>query len=176
LGFGSTFYEYLPILLYFTLILGITIIGGLIFVLSKKFLIKPRIGSVKYGRKRKRRKWTTVLVLIINVIILLAIAFVLNSNLLDRDLIPDFIFILLIAIFFITLPMSLIAYLMQYPRFYFSAILFGIGVFLSEFLTIYFAYPLSNLISFSIVGTVILLLGLFYLRKFIMKYPKEDGK
>ena len=158
------------------LILGITIIGGLVFIISKKFLIKPRIGSVKYGKKRKRRKLTTVLVLFVNVIILFFLTFLLNSNLLNRDLIPDFVFILLIPVFFITLPMCLIAYLMQYPRFYISAVLFGIGIFLSEFLAIYIAYPISNLLSFGMVGCIILLLGLFYLRKFIKKYPKEGGK
>ena len=174
LGSFTFVYDLVPIPVYYTVILVITMIGGFIFILAKKFISKPRIGKVKYGKKRKRRKITIVLVNAIYIIMLFIIMFAINSNLVNIDLIPDYFYTLLIALIFITLPLCIIAYLIQYPRFYFTAILFGTGIFLSEFLIPCITYPLSNLVSFSIVGGIVVLLGFYYLTKFIKKYPLTE--
>ena len=163
--------DLVPLAVYYTVIMGITMIGGFIFMLAKKYISKPRIGKVKYGKKRKRRKITIVLVNVAYIIMLFIMLFVINSNMVNIDLIPDYLYILLIALLFITLPLCIIAYLIQYPRFYFTAVLFGTGIFLSEFLIPYITYPLSNVVSFSIVGGIVVILGLYYLMKFIKKYP-----
>jgi len=148
--------------------------GGFLFRLAKKYISKPRIGKVKYGKKRKRRKITIVLVNIIYIIVLFIILFVLNSNLVDIDLIPDYLYTLLIVLLCFTLPLCIIAYLIQYPRFYATAVLFGTGIFLSEFLTLYIVYPLSNAIAFSIVGGIVILIGFYYLMKFMKTYPLTE--
>ena len=163
--------DLVPLAVYYTVIMGITMIGGFIFMLAKKYISKPRIGKIKYGKKRKRRKITIVLVNVAYIIMLFIMLFVINSNMVNIDLIPDYLYILLIALLFITLPLCIIAYLIQYPRFYFTAVLFGTGIFLSEFLIPYITYPLSNVVSFSIVGGIVVILGLYYLMKFIKKYP-----
>jgi hypothetical protein len=181
LGFLITFLgsftfvaDLVPLAVYYTVILVITLIGGFIFMLAKKFISKPRIGKVKYGKKRKRRKITIVLVDVAYIILLFIMLFVINSNLVNRDLIPDYLYTLLIALLFITLPLCIIAYLIQFPRFYFTAVLFGTGIFLSELLTLYITYPLSNAVAFSIVGGIVMLLGFYYLMKFIKKYPLTE--
>ena len=166
--------DLVPLPVYYTVILVITMIGGFIFMLAKKFISKPRIGKVKYGKKRKRRKITIVLVNAIYIIMIFIMLFLFNSNLVNLDLIPDYLYILLIALLFITLPLCIIAYLIQYPRFYVTAVLFGTGIFFSEFLAPYITYPLSNVVSFSIVGGIIILLGSYYLMKFIKKYPLTE--
>lgn len=143
-------------------------------MLAKKFISKPRIGKVKYGKKRKRRKITVVLINVIFIIMLFIMLFAINSGLVDVSLIPDYLYSFLIALLFFTLPLCIVAYLIQYPRFYITAILFGTGIFLSEYLTLYIVYPLSNAVSFSIVGGIVILLGLYYLMKFIKKYPLTE--
>ena len=80
--------ELLPLPVYFAVIMMVTMFGGFLFRLAKKFISKPRIGKVKYGKKRKRRKITVVLVNIIYIIVLFVMLFVLNSDLVDIDLIP----------------------------------------------------------------------------------------
>ena len=166
--------ELVPLLVYYTVIMMVTMFGGLLFILAKKFISKPRIGKVKYGKKRKRRKINVVLINVIYIIIFFIMLFVLNSNLVNIDLIPDYLYSFLIAFLFFTLPLCIVAYLIQYPRFYATAILFGTGIFLTEFLTLYIVYPLSNAIAFSIVGGIVILLGFYYLTKFIKKYPLTE--
>ncbi|GAG81078.1 unnamed protein product, partial [marine sediment metagenome] len=62
-------HEFLPDPL--NILIGPIMIGlGLaFFILSKKYLIKPRIGTVKFGRKRKVRKLKTIVVLSVNVVV-----------------------------------------------------------------------------------------------------------
>lgn len=166
--------ELVPLPVYYAVIMIVTIFGGFLFSFAKKYISKPRIGKVKYGKKRKRRKITIVLVNIIYIIMLFIILFVLNSDLVDIDLIPDYLYTLLIVLLCFTLPLCIVAYLIQYPRFYVIAILFGTGIFLSEFLTLYIVYPLSNALAFSIVGGIVILLGFYSLLKFIKKYPLTE--
>ena len=60
--------ELVPLPVYYMVIMIVTIFGGFLFRLAKKHISKPRIGKVKYGKKRKRRKLTVVLVNIIYII------------------------------------------------------------------------------------------------------------
>ncbi len=174
-SFGSiSLYDYLPVPL--NVLFGPIIIGfGLtFFILSKKYLIKPRIGVVKFGPKRKVRKRRTMLVLSVNVVLLL-ILFLFNlSNVGGSINLPY----LLEGLLFLTLPLCFVAYFLQYTRLYIYALLLGSGFFLADILSLIVPIPFNFLFIYLLFGGIIIIVGIIYLIRFIRKYqlPKEEIK
>jgi hypothetical protein len=170
-GPSISFYDYLPFPM--NILIGPIIIGiGLaFFILSKKYLIQPRIGFVKFGRKRKARKLKTMIIISINVVLLLAI-FLLNlSGIFQHLMIPPFLYILFAELLFLTLPLCLVAYFLQYNRLYFIAILMGISFSLAEASSIFIPIPFNFLVTYLLIGGLIIVIGLFYLIRFLHRYP-----
>jgi len=167
------FIEILPIPINF--LLGPIIIGFALafFILCKKYLIKPRIGTVKYGRKRKIRKMKTAIILSINVIALLILFLLRISDFWDNLNIPNSVEILLIQLIFVTLPLCLVAYILQYHRLYIIAVLMGSSFFFAELISNFITPPINILFVFLIIGGLIILMGVFSMIKFTKKYPLE---
>jgi hypothetical protein len=178
LSFGPsiTFYEILPVPL--NVLLGPILIGfGLaFFILSKKYLIKPRFGVVKFGRKRKAKKLRTVVVLSVNVVFLL-ILFLFNISLSEVSAnLPYNIVVLLEGILFLTVPLCLVAYFIQLTRLYFYALLLGCGFFLADISSLIVPNPFNFLFVYLLLGGIIITVGVTYLIRFTKKYqlPKEE--
>jgi hypothetical protein len=167
-------YEFLPVPL--NVLLGPILIGfGLaFFILSKKYLIKPRIGVVKFGPKRKVRKRRTMLVLSVNVVLLL-ILFLFNLSNVGGSI--NFPY-LLEGLLFLTLPLCFVAYFLQYTRLYIYALLLGSGFFLADILSLIVPIPFNFLFIYLLFGGIIIIVGIIYLIRFIRKYqlPKEEIK
>ena len=163
-------------------LLGYTLlIGGVLalFMLAKKYITIPRLGNVKFGVKRKRRKM--ILVGILSITVLLNIWMVLitmgtieapswlqkfGSELTGRGIMD--IFVPLFAGLFITIVMSLIAYFIEFYRGMYIAVLFGLGVFIDLF----FDLPVVL-----VVGAVLAAIpGLILLIRFIRRYPIQSGE
>ena len=148
----------------------------LIIVLGKKYITQPRLGVVKLGLKTKSRKLKTVLVLSINSFILLIIYIIRFVNPELRLIFPGYIDGLITGLLFITVPLCFVAYLLQYPRLYFIAIMVGLSFFLSDIFSIFIPNPLDALLAFVLTSTAVILMGIVSLIKFIQKYPlhKEE--
>jgi hypothetical protein len=159
----------------FNILLGPIIIGVALalFLLSKKYLIKPRIGIVKYGRKRKMRKQKTVFILTINMLLLFSIFLLTSSGFWDDLNIPWFLELLFIQSIFVTLPLCLVAYYLQYSRLYIIAVLMGSSIFIAELSSTFIIPPFNFLFVFVTIGGLIILMGTISLFKFLKKYPKE---
>ncbi|MFX0008854.1 MAG: hypothetical protein ACFE9R_00955 [Candidatus Hermodarchaeota archaeon] len=175
-GPGIASYEILPIPL--NVLLGPLIIGfGLVFfILSKKYVIKPRIGVVKYGRKRKVRKLKTAIILSVNVV-LLSILFLLNLFISGGDInLPYNIMVLLEGILFLTLPLCLVAYFLQFTRLYFYALILGCGFFLADISSIVIPIPFNFLFIYLLLGVIIITIGVTFFIRFIRTYqlPKQE--
>ncbi|NHJ22933.1 MAG: hypothetical protein EAX89_00040 [Candidatus Lokiarchaeota archaeon] len=171
IGFGISFYDYLPFPI--NILIGPIIIGlGLaFFILSKKYLIQPRIGIVKFGRKRKVRKLKTMIIISINVVFLFTI-FLLNlSGIFQYLMIPPFLYTLFTELLVLTLPLCLVAYFLQYNRLYFIAILMGISFSLADASSIFIPIPFNFLITYLLIGGLIIGMGLFYFIRFLHRYP-----
>ena len=65
-----------------------------------------------------------------------------------------------------------LAYYMQFRRLYVYAVLLGFGMLGTDFLNGYVGSPLAALIVFSAPGSIILLIGVVLLIRFLRKYPK----
>lgn len=144
------------------------------FVLSRLFISRPRMGYVKFGEKRRRRK---VLALLIAIIIQLLFGFLLwisvsgriNDLLMQKFFNPYTEFILLVIVF------SLIGYLIDYNRFYLIGFAVGTGLRLSEIFKNSTISILTVYLSFSIAGIFLTTYGIILLVRFIRKYPKQES-
>ena len=65
----------------------------------------------------------------------------------------------------------IIAFLKDFFRFYLIAILAGLAWPLAEFLVDKVGSPLDGIIAFSSIGTIILIVGIYNLKKFLVEYP-----
>jgi len=170
-GPSISFYDYLPFPI--NMLIGPIIIGlGLaFFILSKKYLIQPRIGIVKFGRKRKVRKLKTLIIISINVVLLFVIFLFNLSGIFQYLMIPPFLYTLFAELLFLTLPLCLVAYFLQYNRLYFIAILMGISFSLAEASSIFIPIPFNFFVTYLLIGGLIIGMGLFYFIRFLHRYP-----
>jgi len=142
-------------------------IGFVFFIFSKKFLIKPRIGTVKFGHKRKVRKLKTVVILSVNMVLLLILYIFNLSNPEGSFTLPY----LLEGLLFLTLPLCFVAYFIQFNRLYFYAVVFGSTLFLADISSFIIPIPFNFLFTYFLLGGILIIVGLTYLIRFISKYP-----
>jgi len=143
--------------------------AGLIFILGKQYISRPRIGFVKFGGKRKKRNKILGVLLTINVG-LTVIIFIFTLVGFFQVHLPGFTVMLIIGLLFITTPFSLIAYFIQLKRVYLYALLGGFSLFFSDLLSPYLMTPLNDIIVFIPLGGIILFFGVNILIHFIGKY------
>jgi len=149
-------------------------VSYLVFWLGKKFVTLPRMGQVKFGEVRKRRKRT--LMIILCAVVLIQASFVLfqvlawltpdvreslNSILLERRLMD--LIVASLGALFIGPSMMLIAYFKDFPRGYYIAVMMMLAV----FLMIYLNRPIYPIL----IGGLIALPGLALFVRFLRKYP-----
>jgi len=169
-------HDFLPVP--FNILLGPILIGfGLVFfILSKKYLIKPRIGFVKFGRKRKARKLKIIVVLLVNMVLLLIIFLVNLSNNEGIFSLPYTIEYLLEGVLFLTIPLCFVAYFLQFNRLYVYAFLLGWGFFLADISSLIVPIPFNFLFSYLLLGGIMITIGTIYLIRFLKKYPLPKGE
>ncbi len=159
---------------------GASIIGGslifplfwnaisvIIFFVGKKFISIPRIGIVKFSPKRRvkkiRFKIFMVLMLIINTILLVII---LNNLFIIED-VNRYIFPLVFGLLIITLPLSVVAYFLDFSRLFIIGLFGGLGFFLTELLYPLVGEPLDFILVFVSIGSAIIMGGMIILIKFL---------
>ena len=93
-----------------------------------------------------------------------------------RLIFPGYLDGLITGLLFITVPLFFAAYFLQHPRLYFIALVIGISFFLSDIFSILIPEPFDALLAFAITSSVVILMGILSLIKFIRKYPlsKEE--
>jgi len=170
-GIASSFIDVAPFSFFHLLGYLIVICGLIFFIGGKKFITYPRVGKIKFGRKRKVRKLTTLFILSINFVILLIIYIV---NLIappGQSLFPAWFNSLIVGFLFTTIPISLVAYFLDFPRFYIIAVQFGITFFLIELFSLFVSEPFNLILVFAINGSIMIGMGSYFLIKFLKKYP-----
>jgi hypothetical protein len=83
---------------------------------------------------------------------------------------------LIIGTIFITLPICVIAYFLQFERLYIIAIMGGLGLSLTGLLRPIVGSPLHNILTFCSIGGIITAWGIVIFIRFLKAYPlpKED--
>jgi hypothetical protein len=148
--------------------------GQLVFWAGKKFVTLPRMGQVKFGEIRRKRKKT--LALILAVVVLIQVGIVLltagawaipawGDKL--QELFPDRnatdLLVAAVGALFVGPSMMAVAYFTDFPRGYYIALVLALGV----FMMIWFWQPLIQ------VGAAFLILipGLVLFVRFLRQYP-----
>jgi hypothetical protein len=156
-------------------LMSISLIGAYaLFWAGKRFITIPRMGQVKFGEKRARRKKTLFFVLgavVLIQVIFLAIQFVAWRNPEFGDTLNTFLreidamdlAVATIGSLFVGPSMILIAYFLDFPRGYFIAVMMALAVFLMILLN----HPIYAII----IGVLIALPGAVLFVRFLKKYP-----
>jgi hypothetical protein len=155
-------------------IVGITLAYGLLQA-GKRLITLPRLGQVRFGAIRKRKKTTQAILLGVIVLIqvgvvgLTALAWAnpavgakLSGLFPARNL--ELLLVAAVAALFVGPSMLLRAYFTDFPRGYYIAVMMA----LATFLMIYLNQPLYPLV----IGSLIILPGLVLLVRFLRKYPR----
>jgi hypothetical protein len=145
-----------------------------LFWLGKRLITTPRLGRVKFGPERRRKKLTLGLILGIFVLVnlaLLALTIILNRDPALREALrtqlPGLqVTRLAMAAFiglFVGSAIALIAYFNDFPRGYYIACVFAGGFFLTEWL--------DHPVFFALAAALIILPGVVLLVRFIQEHP-----
>ncbi|UCH42814.1 MAG: hypothetical protein JSW16_08420 [Dehalococcoidales bacterium] len=163
------------------LVLACMALACALFLAGKKFITLPRMGQVKFGEKRTRRRKTMAIVLGVVVLFqaaLLVIQFVgwrnpefgamLNEFFQERDAMD--LAVATLGSLFVGPSMILVAYFMDLTRGYFIAVMIALTV----FLMIYLNQPIYAII----IGILIAVPGVVLFLRFLQKYPlhREETK
>lgn len=136
--------------------------------LLRRYIVKPRMGVVKFGKSRVRRlKKFTIVMLVINV---LALIMGLVGSLVF-DILSGQIITITFSVTFIT-GFSLTAYFLDYPRLYIYGLLVGAAPYVGEWL--YTSYGFSHHgfpITFGFASGVIFLIALTTFIRFMCNNP-----
>jgi hypothetical protein len=154
--------------------------ANLLFWAGKKYITLPRMGQVRFGPQRARRKRTMVIVMSVIVLIqvvLLVLQFLAlakpESAVNITRLMPDRarmdLLVASIGALIVLLGMTVMAYFTDFPRGYYIAIMMALAV----FLMIYLNQPIYPVI----IGGLIILPGVVLFVRFLKTYPlqKKDA-
>ena len=140
------------------------IMGGPIVWLCKRFITVPRIGLVKFGPKREKRRIWMFLGLLINFGNIGIVSIAITKRLEGWFM----------GYLFFTIPMCIVAYFLQFNRMYLLAVLCGSAEALERVFAFYLTAPNNWINPYLIIGGIILGMGLVYFVRFIRKYPKPS--
>ena len=161
------------------LMLACMAVACALFLAGKKFITLPRMGQVKFGEKRARRKKTMALVL--GVVVLIQVAFLgiqsigwrnpefgatLNAFLQEKNAMD--LAVATLGSLFVGPSMILVAYFMDFTRGYFTVVMIALAV----FLMIYLNQPIYAII----IGILIAVPGVVLFLCFLHKYPLHKEK
>jgi hypothetical protein len=90
----------------------------LFLILGKKFITIPRMGFVKFGAKRKKMKKRLLAFLIFNVILAFLLLFINISGFFNMLNIGGLTEPLVVGLLLITVPLSILAYFLEFHRLY----------------------------------------------------------
>jgi hypothetical protein len=144
----------------------------LIYYLGKKFITIPRIGTVKFGQKRKARQKKLKIFLLINVLFGCIVFILTFFGLLDFLVLGGSLTPLLIGLIAYTFPFTIVAYFLEFNRLYIYALMGGFSFFISDIIYSILGSPLDSIIGFGVPGGIIVVVGLIFFIKFLRKYPK----
>jgi hypothetical protein len=162
-------------------IIGMVLIYAVVYSLfwaAKKYITLPRMGQVRFGPTRQQKKKT--LAIILGIIVLIQ-AFVVGvtvfgwlnpvfgAKLLGSfgDYSLEHLAVAALGSFFVGPSMLVIAYLIDFPRGYYIAILMALAV----FLMILINQPIYPVV----IGVLIIVPGLVLFIHFLKKYPLPQG-
>ncbi len=147
----------------------------ILFSLGKKYISIPRMGLVKFGSKRKKNKKMLFLFTIFNTFILVFFLILPFTGLLEGIEINILLLPIIVGVFFIWLPLTIVGLLLDYRRLLLYSFIGGINFIINDMVDIFLNVSI-DLFTYGIIGIIIILYGLLLLRRFIREHPLEKLK
>ena len=72
---------------------------------------------------------------------------------------------------FVTMPLSIVGYFLEFERLYLIGLLAGLGFFIAELLFPVVGSPLDGMLSLGVIGCIIISWGIYFFIHFLRKYP-----
>jgi hypothetical protein len=150
-----------------------------LFWAGKKYITVPRMGQVRFGPARQQKKKTLAIILGIFVLIQACIVGLTTIGLRNLEFGAELsgtfgsyslehIAVASLSSLFVGIPMLVIAFMNDFPRGYYIAIMMAIAVFMM-ILTNQPIYPI-------VIGVIIIVPGLVIFIRFLRKYPLPEGE
>ena len=145
-----------------------------LFFIGKKLVTIQRIGFVRFSKKRVMKKVKLTIFLSFMVGLNVVFLFLPFSGLNIR--LGAFTTMFMLGTLFITFPICVVAYFLQFERLYIIAVMGGLGLSISELLRPIVGSPLHSSLTYCTIGGIIVAWGIFFLIRFLREYPlpKED--
>lgn len=149
------------------------IVPALFIIVLKKYITVPRIGLVKFSKKRTRKTNRFIFIMTTLLVFLVTLTLTAGSGFIPELPIIEIInnngAIIVGAIVFI-IPCS-IAYFWNWDRMYFYAVLFALSFALNEITIADTGVIASGAYAWLISGIIMIVIGIVYLVRFLRKYP-----
>ena len=142
-----------------------------ILALLKIFLTQPRIGLVKFS-KRRRKKQTWVLIVAVIAQIIPLIAYILSAKGILQSEQKNHFLPLFIEFMFFILVFSLISYFTEYPVFFIVGLVFALGIPLTIYLQPWLKSRDYGYGLMAVTGLVLLVYGVYKMVLFLKMYPR----
>ena len=154
--------------------IGLEVIAGGIMWAGKHFVTTPRLGRVKFGPKRKKRKLQTTFVLAASVLVgLILFGLLAVPDTSVRGLVRQPFFLPLIWALNCLLVFGAMAYLLEYDRLYIVGVVYGIAIPAAELIGQIWHIDLGPWI-FLASGLIILAMGLVVFVRFVQSTPVPE--
>ena len=145
-----------------------------LFFLGRIFITNPRLGKVKFGPERKKRKIKALIVAVLAQVLFGILFFLAVFSSPDRDTVLN-LFTPLVEFLVLVLVFSLIGYFIAYNRFYLVGLSLGLAWPMSIMINKTVSAPYLGVYILGIAGTFITITGIVNLVRFLKRYPKQKN-
>jgi hypothetical protein len=150
---------------------------SLLHYFGRKLITVPRLGFIKFNLnwrlKQKRLRIFLIIIAVLTAVFVLLTYYQLLPE--AGDLFGPHTFMVYIGLGVLCL-LSIIAFITDFTRLYFYALLIGVGLPLGEFLNTLTGRHWGELLFFGAASLVVFAVGLILLLRFLMKYPKPNSE
>ena len=134
----------------------------LIVILGKKYIVIPRMGLVKFAPSRQAQRHKAITALVLAVLITAVVAALAMTRTASFASFKSHV----VGVMLVAVPLSVLAYFLQFNRLYLIALLAGLAELIHSFV--------DNYWIFAVAGTIICSMGLIVFVRFLQKYPKSS--
>jgi hypothetical protein len=139
-------------------------VGLLIFIVGRRAITLPRIGVIKFGRKRRASRQKLLILILAAVVLTFAVLLLPFLGLATPGTYAGLIFAIAVP-----LILAIVAYFMDFRRLYGYAVLVAIFMMLTEMVSLQVG-AMAQIVA----GGIALLIGSWHLFHFMKKYPLPD--
>jgi len=151
--------------------LGILVLIG-IYLLLKKYVAQPRLGTVKFGTRRRRKRMKALIIAVAAQVFTAIVFYFALNHLLPQGERSGLISLIIEFLFFL-IVFSVIGYYTDYKWFYFIGVIMAVAWPVNYILQPYLHSVLPGIILQLDAGSLMLIIGMIRFIVFLRTHPKQ---